>query len=44
MQFPEIDRAEWFDIERSRQKILKGQAGFIDRLLLKAARGGKSDL
>jgi len=43
MQFPEIDRAEWFDIERSRQKIQKGQAGFIDRLLLKAARGGKPD-
>ena len=43
MQFPEIDRAEWFDIERSRQKIQKGQAGFIDRLLLKAARGEKPD-
>jgi predicted NUDIX family NTP pyrophosphohydrolase len=43
MQFPEIDRAEWFDIERSRQKIQKGQSGFIDRLLLKAARGGKPD-
>lgn len=33
MQFPEIDRAEWFDIERARQKIHKGQAGFLDRLI-----------
>jgi predicted NUDIX family NTP pyrophosphohydrolase len=37
-QFPEIDRAEWFDIQRSRLKIQKGQAGFIDRLLLNAPR------
>lgn len=35
MQFPEIDRAEWFDIERARQKINKGQAGFLDRLISK---------
>ena len=35
MQFPEIDRAEWFDIERARLKIHKGQAGFLDRLLSK---------
>ena len=31
--YPEIDRAEWFNIDRARRKILKGQAGFIDRLL-----------
>ena len=35
MQFPEIDRAEWFDIGRARQKIQKGQAGFLDRLISK---------
>ena len=35
MQFPEIDRAEWFDIETARQKIHKGQAGFLDRLISK---------
>ncbi len=35
MQFPEIDKAEWFDIDRARQKILKGQAGFLDRLISK---------
>ena len=32
-QFPEIDRAQWFSIEEARQKILKGQEPFIDRLL-----------
>jgi predicted NUDIX family NTP pyrophosphohydrolase len=32
-EFPEIDRAGWFSIEQARQKILKGQAPFLDRLL-----------
>ena len=32
-EFPEIDRADWFSIDRARLKILKGQAPFIDRLL-----------
>jgi predicted NUDIX family NTP pyrophosphohydrolase len=31
-EFPEVDKAEWFDAEWARKKILKGQAGFIDRL------------
>jgi predicted NUDIX family NTP pyrophosphohydrolase len=31
--FPEIDRADWFDIAEARIKIIKGQAVFIDRLL-----------
>jgi predicted NUDIX family NTP pyrophosphohydrolase len=31
--FPEVDRAEWFTVAQARQKILPGQAGFIDRLL-----------
>lgn len=31
--FPEIDRAAWFSIAAARQKILKGQAVFIDRLI-----------
>ena len=30
--YPEIDRAEWFGIDEAKTKILKGQAGFIDRL------------
>jgi predicted NUDIX family NTP pyrophosphohydrolase len=32
-EFPEVDRAEWFDPERARGKILPAQAPFIDRLL-----------
>jgi predicted NUDIX family NTP pyrophosphohydrolase len=32
-EFPEVDRAEWFSIELAREKILKGQAAFLDRLL-----------
>jgi len=31
-EFPEIDRVEWFDIERAREKIVKAQAPFLDRL------------
>lgn len=31
-QFPEIDRAAWFDMETARQKIFRGQAGFLDEL------------
>jgi predicted NUDIX family NTP pyrophosphohydrolase len=30
--FPEADRAAWFDLPEARRKILKGQAGFLDRL------------
>ena len=31
--FPEVDRAEWFDPEAARVKILGGQAPLVDRLL-----------
>jgi len=31
-EFPEIDRAAWFDIAAARQKILAGQRGFLDEL------------
>jgi predicted NUDIX family NTP pyrophosphohydrolase len=31
--FPELDRVSWFQISEARQKILKGQAVFIDRLI-----------
>jgi predicted NUDIX family NTP pyrophosphohydrolase len=30
--FPEIDHAEWFPPDLAREKILKGQIGFIDEL------------
>jgi predicted NUDIX family NTP pyrophosphohydrolase len=32
-EFPEVDRAEWFEPERARQKILPAQEPLIDRLL-----------
>ena len=31
--YPEIDKAGWFGIAEAREKILKGQAEFLDRLL-----------
>jgi predicted NUDIX family NTP pyrophosphohydrolase len=32
-EFPEIDRAGWFDPETARQKLIGAQAGLLDRLL-----------
>ena len=32
-EFPEVDRAEWFDLETAREKILPAQAEFLDRLV-----------
>jgi predicted NUDIX family NTP pyrophosphohydrolase len=31
-EFPEMDRAEWFDLETAKKKILPGQREFIERL------------
>jgi predicted NUDIX family NTP pyrophosphohydrolase len=31
-EFPEVDRAAWFDLETAEEKILKGQLDFIRRL------------
>jgi predicted NUDIX family NTP pyrophosphohydrolase len=31
-QFPEIDKAGWFDLESAKQKIIRGQAGFLEEL------------
>ena len=31
-EFPEVDRGGWFTVEEARQKILKGQAPFLDEL------------
>jgi predicted NUDIX family NTP pyrophosphohydrolase len=31
-EFPEVDRAGWFGIKAAREKILKGQVGFLDKL------------
>lgn len=32
-EFPEVDKAEWFDLETAREKILPAQAEFLDCLL-----------
>ncbi|BBX63987.1 NUDIX domain-containing protein [Mycobacterium saskatchewanense] len=32
-EFPEIDRVGWFSVARARTKLLKGQLGFLDRLM-----------
>lgn len=32
-QFPEVDRAEWFDLPTARRKILPAQEPFLDRLV-----------
>jgi predicted NUDIX family NTP pyrophosphohydrolase len=31
-QFPEVDRAAWFSLAAAREKILPGQAGFLEEL------------
>ena len=31
-EFPEMDKAEWLDIEEAKKKILKGQVFFLERL------------
>jgi predicted NUDIX family NTP pyrophosphohydrolase len=30
--FPEIDRAEWFSLDDAKEKVTKGQRGFIEEL------------
>jgi len=32
MEFPEIDRAGWFDLEQARVKLVRGQVPFLDAL------------
>jgi predicted NUDIX family NTP pyrophosphohydrolase len=32
-EFPEVDRAQWFDLGTAREKILPAQAELLDRLL-----------
>ena len=31
-EFPEVDRGEWFTMKAAREKIIKGQVGFVDEL------------
>lgn len=30
--FPEVDRAEWFSLDRAREKLIEGQRPLLDRL------------
>jgi predicted NUDIX family NTP pyrophosphohydrolase len=32
-EFPEVDRAEWFDLEIARRKLVKGQVALLDLLI-----------
>ena len=32
-EYPEIDRTAWLPVEQAREKLVKGQAPFLDRLL-----------
>jgi predicted NUDIX family NTP pyrophosphohydrolase len=40
--FPEIDRAEWFDLPLAHAKILEGQRPFLDRLVERLGQSGVS--
>jgi predicted NUDIX family NTP pyrophosphohydrolase len=37
-QFPEVDRAGWFEIAEARARLLPGQHGFLDQLALLRGR------
>ena len=39
-EFPEVDRADWFDLETAREKILPAQGEFLDRLLVRLGAAG----
>jgi predicted NUDIX family NTP pyrophosphohydrolase len=32
-EFPEVDRVGWFPVAQAREKLLKGQRAFLDRLM-----------
>ncbi len=32
-EIPEVDKASWFDMELAAKKIIKGQIGFLDKLV-----------
>jgi predicted NUDIX family NTP pyrophosphohydrolase len=40
--FPEIDRAEWFDLPVAHDKVLEGQRPFLDRLAERLGQSGIS--
>jgi predicted NUDIX family NTP pyrophosphohydrolase len=38
IEFPEVDRADWFDLEGARRKLLPAQSELLDRLLEQLGR------
>ena len=38
-KIPEVDRAEWFDLDTARQKINAAQAAFIDQVRKFSGKG-----
>lgn len=42
-EFPEIDRAQWFELDAAREKLIAGQAAFLDRLRAALGDGGGRD-
>lgn len=43
-RYPEVDKAEWFSVAEASKKILKGQLGFIIRLLDALGRDPQTEL
>ncbi|MGA9493040.1 MAG: NUDIX domain-containing protein [Mycobacterium sp.] len=41
--FPEVDRVDWFPVEHARVKLLKGQVGFLDRLMAQPSLAGLAE-
>ena len=41
-EFPEVDRAGWFDPDDARRKLLRGQVPFIDLLIASLSEAGPS--
>ncbi|OMB93286.1 NTP pyrophosphohydrolase [Mycobacterium colombiense] len=42
-EFPEVDRVGWFAVATARIKLLKGQLGFLDRLMADPGLAGLSE-
>ena len=42
-EFPEVDRAGWFSLDAAREKLLRGQVPFVDRLTSTLAPADRED-
>jgi predicted NUDIX family NTP pyrophosphohydrolase len=41
-EFPEVDRAEWFEPAQARRKAVSAQAEFVDRLVARLREAGRT--